>query len=332
MSHEIRTPMNAIMGYAQLMSQDPALASGAKANLKTICQSSEHLLGLITDILDMSKVEAGRMELNPTKFNFFQSVESLVSMFRLGAQAKSLAFEVLTDGEYATDVVADEGKMRQVLINLLGNAIKFTSRGQIKLHVSLERRSAHRLWMSARIEDTGWGLTDEEQDNLFQPFNQFKRGLKPQEGTGLGLAIARSYARLMGGDITVNSSPGVGSIFHFEMPVEADEAGLPHNTPHSPTAAHPEAMPPIIEATLPGQKVLVPLTVSPRRLAELPADLINQLHDAVQAGEKDRLDQLIQQVEGYDQRSAGALHELSADYDYDALISLLAETMRESRQ
>ena len=144
--------MNAILGYAQLMLRDPALESGQKVNLKTICQSGEHLLGLITDILDMSKVEAGRVELTPTKFDFSQLVDSVAAMFRLSAQAKALRFEILVDGESVDYVVADEGKMRQVLINLLGNAIKFTSRGQIRLHVTLQRRSAHRLWMSARID------------------------------------------------------------------------------------------------------------------------------------------------------------------------------------
>ncbi len=201
-SHEIRTPMNAILGYAQLMSRDPELGTDAKANLKIICQSGEHLIALITDILDMSKIEAGRIELNPTTFNLSRLVENLASMFRLWAQAKALRFEVVVDGESVAYVVADEGKIRQVLINLLGNAIKFTARGQVTLHITLERRSANQLWLSAQVEDTGPGIADEEQGKLFQPFSQIKRGLEAQEGTGLGLAIARSYARLMGGDIT----------------------------------------------------------------------------------------------------------------------------------
>ena len=139
-SHEIRTPMNAILGYAQLMSQDPDLGTTAKANLKIICQSGEHLVGLITEILDMSKIEAGRTELNTARFNFPRLVDNLTSMFRLSAQAKALRFEVLFDGESVVHVVADEGKIRQVLINLLGNAIKFTASGLIKLHLTLYRR------------------------------------------------------------------------------------------------------------------------------------------------------------------------------------------------
>jgi signal transduction histidine kinase len=325
-SHEIRTPMNAILGYAQLLSRDPELGSRAKANLKTICQSSEHLLGLITDILDMSKIEAGRIELTPAKFNFSQSVESVASMFRLSAQAKALRLEILVDGESVDYVVADQGKMRQVLINLLGNAIKFTSRGRVKMHVTLERRSAHRLWMSARIEDTGPGLTGEEQDRLFQPFNQFKRGLKLQEGTGLGLAIGRSYARLMGGDITVVSTPGEGSIFRFEIPVEIDEfqAGVSPCAPGSPIG--------LPTAGMSEPLIAPPSPLSPQQLAALPPALIIQLHDAVQEGEKERLDQLIQEVAEYNQQSAAALHEFADNYEYDALTSLLAGTNRESQR
>ena len=129
-------------------------------------------------------------------------------MFRLFAQAKALRFEVLVDGESVVHVVADEGKLRQVLINLLGNAIKFTTHGQIKLHVTLYRRSANQLWLSAQIEDTGPGITNEEQAKLFQPFSQMKRGLKAQEGTGLGLAIGRSYARLDGRGYYGDEHPG----------------------------------------------------------------------------------------------------------------------------
>src|SRR5450432_3821553 len=133
---------------------------------------------------------------------------------------------MLVDGESVPYVVADEGKIRQALVNLLGNAIKFTEHGRIELHVTLEQRSADRLWLSARVEDTGSGISDEEQGKLFEPFSQTKRGLNAQEGTGLGLAISRKYARLMGGDVTVTSSPGNGSIFLFEIPIERGDAGV----------------------------------------------------------------------------------------------------------
>jgi PAS domain S-box-containing protein len=321
-SHEIRTPMNAILGYAQLMSRDPELGTDAKANLKVICQSGEHLITLITDILDMSKIEAGRTELYPTTFSFSRLVDNVASMFRLWAQAKALRFEVVVDGEPVAYIVADEGKMRQVLINLLGNAIKFTTRGHVTLHITLERRSANRLWLSAQVEDTGPGIADEQQGKLFQPFSQIKRGLEEQEGTGLGLAIARSYARLMGGDITVMSRLGEGSMFRFETPIEPDPAmeGVAESAPHESQEDAVEQLYPV---------VALPHVVSPEQLKKLPWELIHQLQDAVQKGEKDRLDQLVQRVEEYDQQAARALEEFAKNYQYDDLTHLLAETKLE---
>ena len=208
MSHEIRTPMNAILGYAQLMLRDPGLGADAKTNLKIIGRSGEHLLALINDVLDMAKIEAGRTELNPVTFNLARLLDDLAAMFRLRAEAKALRFELWVDGEAVPYVVADEGKIRQVLINLLGNAIKFTECGEIKLHVTLEQRKADQLWLSARVEDTGPGIAEEDQKKLFEPFSQVRSGLDSLKGTGLGLAISRKYARMMGGDITVTSKPG----------------------------------------------------------------------------------------------------------------------------
>jgi CheY-like chemotaxis protein len=133
---------------------------------------------------------------------------------------------MLMDGESVPYILADEGKIRQVLINLLGNAIKFTDRGQIKLHVTLDRRAANRLWLSASVEDTGWGINENERQEVFEPFRQVGRSVHTQEGTGLGLAICRKSARLMGGDVTVTSDPGKGSIFCFEIPIEPGDAAV----------------------------------------------------------------------------------------------------------
>jgi len=226
MSHEIRTPMNAILGYAQLMLRDPNLGADAKANLRIIGRSGEHLLALINDVLDMSKIEAGRTELAPVTFNLARTLDDLGAMFRFRAEAKALRFELQVEGESVAYVVADEGKIRQVLINLLGNAVKFTQLGHIKLKVRLERKNADQLWLSASVEDTGLGIAEEDQRKLFESFSQIRSGTDSLMGTGLGLAISRKYARLMGGDITVTSSPGNGSTFQFEIPVRRGEAGV----------------------------------------------------------------------------------------------------------
>jgi CheY-like chemotaxis protein len=226
MSHEIRTPMNAILGYTQLMLRDPSLEANAKANLRIIDHSGEHLLTLINDILDMSKIEAGRTELNPATFNLPTLLEDLAAMFRLRAEAKALRFEMQADGESVPYVVGDEGKIRQILINLLGNAIKFTRQGCVKLYITLARKDGGRLWLFAQVEDTGAGISEAELTRLFEPFSQVSRGHHGQEGTGLGLAISREYARLMGGDITVTSSAGSGSVFRLEIPLVRGEAGV----------------------------------------------------------------------------------------------------------
>ena len=220
MSHEIRTPMNAILGYSQLMLRDPAISAETKANLQIINRSGDHLLTVINDVLVMSKIEAGYMALNPGIFDVSIFLKDLASMFRVRAQAKGLEFEVVDDGQCGGFIVADEGKMRQALINLLGNAVKFTKHGRIRMGASAARKNDGRQWLLAEVIDTGVGIAAEELSSLFRPFSQTQSGLDAQSGTGLGLAISREYARLMGGDITVTSEVGKGTTFRFEIPVE----------------------------------------------------------------------------------------------------------------
>lgn len=219
LSHEIRTPMNAILGYSQLMLRDPDCGVTMRENLGIIQRSGEHLLALLNHVLDMSKIEAGRAEMHPTSFSLRELLDDLASMFRLRAETKALRFEVSLKGESAAFIVTDEGMVRQVLINLLGNAIKFTDAGWVKLDLTLQERDSGQLWLCASIEDSGEGITEEVQKKLFQPFTQGRESLNTLAGTGLGLAISREYARLMGGELTVASSAGRGSTFKFEIPV-----------------------------------------------------------------------------------------------------------------
>ena len=227
MSHEIRTPMNAILGFSQLMQRDPTVTPRQRQQLDTINRSGEHLLALINDILEISKIEAGRVTLNPTAFDLHALLNDLEMMFRLRTDAKNLQFSVERIGEVPRFVVSDEGKLREVLINLLGNAVKFTKKGGIILRVRALHEETKELRLRAEIEDTGPGIAAEDMDRLFHHFEQMQAGRDAGTGTGLGLAISREFVRLMGGDITVSSQVGRGSLFGFNIALkEADPAAV----------------------------------------------------------------------------------------------------------
>jgi len=227
MSHEIRTPMNAILGFSQLMQRDPAVTPRQRQQLNTINRSGEHLLALINDILEISKIEAGRITLNPTAFDLNALLNDLEMMFRLRTDAKNLQFSMERIGEVPRFVVGDEGKLREVLINLLGNAVKFTKKGGIILCIRARQEETKGLRLLAEVEDTGPGMTAEDMGRMFHHFEQAQAGREAGIGTGLGLAISRGFVRLMGGDITVSSQVGKGSLFAFDIALqEADPAAV----------------------------------------------------------------------------------------------------------
>ncbi|MEZ4527977.1 MAG: transporter substrate-binding domain-containing protein [Desulfobacterales bacterium] len=227
MSHEIRTPMNAILGYTQIMEQDGTLTSEQQKYLHIIGRSGEHLLSLINDILEMSKIEAGKIEISPVSFDLHGLIHDLEMMFQIRTAAKGLQLEVLLSDDLPSYVFADEGKIRQVLINLMGNAVKFTQEGGIVLRIARkpEISEPDTCTVCFEVEDTGSGISAENLERIFHPFEQ-KMDDRNIEGTGLGLAISREYARLMKGDIQVRSQQDRGSCFSFTLPVKesADHA------------------------------------------------------------------------------------------------------------
>ncbi|MFA5863355.1 MAG: response regulator [Phycisphaerae bacterium] len=234
MSHEIRTPMTAILGFSQLMQRDPAATPEQMKHLDVINRSGEHLLTIINDILEISKIEAGRTTLNPTTFDLHALVNDLETIFRVHTDAKKLHLIVEHIDEMPCYVVSDEAKVRQMLSNLLGNAVKFTQTGGIALRVRTSPGEAAGLRLVAEVEDTGQGISEKDIAGLFQRFEQTESGQKIRTGTGLGLAISRGFARLMGGDITVSSQEGKGSIFHVEIGLSAgDVAGVAKNAADS---------------------------------------------------------------------------------------------------
>ncbi|MFP4322380.1 MAG: ATP-binding protein, partial [Anaerolineales bacterium] len=219
MSHELRTPMNAIIGFAELLAGVDDLPSAHRAPVQTIYQSGNHLLGLINNVLDMSKIEAGRASLEASQFDLHALLNELRQMFSLRAESKGLVLRYTLDDEVPRYIIADPGKLRQVIINILGNAIKFTQEGEVHLHAMYDTQPDPTLTVS--VADTGPGLSDEEQAQIFAPFAQAQSGRLASEGTGLGLTIAQQYVRLMGGQISVQSVLGTGTTFIFNIQAEA---------------------------------------------------------------------------------------------------------------
>ncbi len=233
MSHELRTPLNGILGYAQILQRSSHLTGQDLHGVEIIQQCGAHLLTLINDILDLSKIEAGKMELHPNEFHFPAFLQGVVEICRVRSQSKTIEFYYVADPHLPTGVKADEKRLRQVLINLLGNAIKFTNKGSVCLHVEVlespdvemdrERESdAEFLTYRIRFEitDTGIGMTNEQLEKIFLPFEQVGEGKKQAEGTGLGLTITRQILDLMDSPIEVTSTPGQGSRFSFVMVLE----------------------------------------------------------------------------------------------------------------
>ncbi len=223
MSHELRTPLNAILGFAQILKRSTTLTEQEHRNLATINRSGEHLLELINGILDMSKLEEGKLALQKTTFDLPRLLNDLHAMFQLAARNKQIELRVEHSGNLPTLIKTDELRLRQILINLLGNALKFTQRGYIRLAVQvLDRPAQGQTRLKFQVEDTGGGIAKTEIGDLFQLFTQTESGRQSRKGTGLGLALSRRFVELMEGEIGVESEPGKGSIFWFIIPVEID--------------------------------------------------------------------------------------------------------------
>jgi signal transduction histidine kinase/CheY-like chemotaxis protein len=214
MSHEIRTPLNAILGYTQLMQRDPTLSPEQWDAIAGISASGQHLIGLINEILDLSKIEAGRMQINSVDFDLNQLGRGLLATFQPLCAQKKITLRLVAETSQPTRVMGDEGKLRQVLINLIGNAVKFTSVGEVFLGI---KAAPEGCW-SFEVVDTGPGIPAEEHEDIFKPFHQGSNAAH-QGGTGLGLAIARRQVELLGGELALQSERGLGSRFYFQIPL-----------------------------------------------------------------------------------------------------------------
>lgn len=224
MNHELRTPLSAILGYSELLKRDRALQPKQIEYLNIIGRSGDHLLELINSVLELSKIEAGRVSVDAVIFDLPLLLADLHAMFRIKAEAKNLCFVAPGTDGLPRHLVADENKLRQILINMLGNAIKFTESGAVSLRAGIDGQPGNGTRLVVEVADTGPGIAPEELESVFGVFQQTASGRRSKGGSGLGMAISRDYARLMGGDLTVSSNPEQGSVFRLELPVE--EAGV----------------------------------------------------------------------------------------------------------
>ncbi len=259
LSHELRTPLSGVLGYTQLLKKDKGLNERQQRQVSTIEQSGQYLLTLINDLLDLAKIESGRFELSLGAFELTPFLQTIGGMIRVQAEEKGLTFVMQAHG-LPTAVIGDEKRLRQVLVNLLGNAVKFTAHGQVMLQIQrtgpFPANSAP-IWLQFTVEDTGIGIDPGYLHRIFEPFQQLGEAQQRAEGTGLGLAISHSLIELMGGQLEVSSEVGKGSKFAFTVPMhgvegETEDAEVTYRTPIE--AGHPEAIspgdiPPLTELT-----------------------------------------------------------------------------------
>ncbi len=221
MSHELRTPLNAILGFSRLMKEAPDVTPEQRKNLDIITLSGGHLLNLINNVLDISKIESGRMTLEEAPLDLYQLIQEMRSLLYVNAEEQGLSFIVEQSPELPRRIEVDGGKLRQVLINLIGNAIKYTKKGGVILRATVVKRdTAGQVRLKFEVEDTGPGISEEDRKKIFHPFVQLREQGTIETGTGLGLAICKQYVDFMGGQIDVVSKKGKGSVFFFEIPAK----------------------------------------------------------------------------------------------------------------
>ena len=217
MSHELRTPLNAVLGFTQLMQGNTNIPDEEQKNLKIINRSGKHLLGLINNVLDIAKIEAGQIEKDEISFHLENTIYEIIQIMSQNAEAKNLELKSYFQEKLPTYIETDKQKLKQILINLIGNAIKFTNTGKITLSVKKDIHNEHPR-LIFEVEDTGVGIAPKDCEKIFKPFGQSTK-LSAQKGTGLGLTISKQYAELLGGSISMESEIGVGSLFTVKIPL-----------------------------------------------------------------------------------------------------------------
>jgi len=224
MSHELRTPLNAVLGFSRLMSRDTLISIDQQKNLSIINRSGEHLLAMINDILDLSKIEAGKIKIESEFFDLPQALTEIAEMTESRPNIGDVRLQLDLDPELQRYIRADLEKLRQILINLLGNALKFTTKGQVELRASTQHIDKENYQLTLEVEDDGPGIPEDKQQAILEPFVQINSSQGDSKGTGLGLNITHSFVTLMGGTLSIESKLGQGSIFRVQLPVELASA------------------------------------------------------------------------------------------------------------
>jgi signal transduction histidine kinase len=346
MSHELRTPLNIILGFTQVMILKGSLTPQQQENLETITRSGKHLLTLINDVLEMSKIEAGKVTLNENNFDFHGLLNSLKQMFKPKAESKGLKLIFALADNLPQCIHTDETKLRQVLVNLLENAIKFTIKGSVTLKVrkqvvgaqglrpqsresggsnenshTLHPTPLHPHTLVVEIEDTGTGIAVEEIKNLFDPFVQTQSGSNFQGGTGLGLAIAQKFVCLMGGEISVNSQVGVGTTFHFELPIQIVRAELLEQLNIRYAYDSPQASNDDIDSLSTSQEQLsMSLEEMTECLAQMPVEWVKQLHQAATQVNGRQIETLSEKISQSNPRLANMIVELVNNFCFEEIV------------
>ena len=305
MSHEIRTPMNAILGYAQMLERDRALGDDQRRKIDVIRSSGGHLLTLLNDILEMSRIEAGRATSAAEPFDLGALLRDVEAMFRELTESQGLELAFDQDPNVPRALSGDASKVRQVLINLLSNAVKFTATGRVAVRTSSRVTAANRHVVAMAVEDTGPGIDPRNLERIFDAFDQADATIRT--GTGLGLAISRNFARLMQGDVVVESTPGSGSVFTFTF-----EAGT----------AEVDAIAHAVASRHDTDEASARLTLS-QQLRSLPPALIEQLREAALEGRATRLVSLADQVGQHSEEVSAVIRALARNFEYDSLVSAL---------
>ncbi|MEI7907014.1 MAG: ATP-binding protein [Bacteroidota bacterium] len=230
MSHELRTPLNAILGFTRLTKKSEGATDSIRANMDIVIRSGEHLLNLINNVLDISKIESGTLKLEEKSVDINFLLREVHSLLSIRAEEKGIVCSLSIHPDVPRFVIVDPGKLHQILLNLVGNAIKFTVAGTVKIRANAVRNGTpDALRLRFEVEDTGVGIPSKDHGKIFEPFFQISQQEIKEAGTGLGLAIGRQYAELLGGEILVHSDEGKGSLFYFEIPVResSDTSELP---------------------------------------------------------------------------------------------------------